>query len=90
MKFLTKEIPVSNSGSTGRTLRCVKYATEYLKKHGNNSIHCDYTLLKLKNDHRRIPKKRFLVLPKHLIQMEFLAEGITQLYSLRIAQVFVE
>lgn len=54
MKFLTKEIPVSNSGSTGRTLRCVKYATEYLKKHGNNSIHRDYTLLKLKNDHRRM------------------------------------
>ncbi|MDD3795199.1 MAG: tyrosine-type recombinase/integrase, partial [Lachnospiraceae bacterium] len=32
----------------------VKYATEYLKKHGNDGIHRDYTLLKLKNDHRRI------------------------------------
>lgn len=54
MRFLIEEIPVSNSGSTGRTLRCVKYATEYLKNNGNHNIHRDYTLLKLKNDHRRI------------------------------------
>ena len=54
MQFLIEEIPVSNSGSTGRTLRCVKYATEYLKNNGNHNIHRDYTLLKLKNDHRRI------------------------------------
>ena len=54
MQFLIEEIPVSNSGSTGRTLRCVKYATEDLKKNGSHNIHRDYTLLKLKNDHRRI------------------------------------
>lgn len=54
MRFLIEEIPASNSGSTGRTLRCVKYATEYLKNNGNHNIHRDYTLLKLKNDHRRI------------------------------------
>lgn len=54
MKFLIEEVPASNSGSTGRTLRCVKYATEYLKNNGSRSIHRDYTLLKLKNDHRRI------------------------------------
>ncbi len=54
MRFLIEEIPTSNSGSTGRTLRCVKYATEYLKNNGNHNIHRDYTLLKLKNDHRRI------------------------------------
>lgn len=29
MKFLIKEVPVSNSGSTGRTLRCIRYVTEY-------------------------------------------------------------
>ena len=28
MSFLIDEVPVSNGGSTGRTLRCVKYATE--------------------------------------------------------------
>lgn len=54
MSYLIDEVPVSNGGSTGRTLRCVKYATEYLKEHGNHNIHRDYTLLKLKNGHRRI------------------------------------
>lgn len=54
MSYLIDEVPVSNGGSTGRTLRCVRYATEYLKEHGNHNIHRDYTLLKLKNDHRRI------------------------------------
>lgn len=54
MSFLIDEVLVSNSGSTGRTLRCVKYATEYLRAHGNDCLHRDYTLLKLKNNHRRI------------------------------------
>jgi len=54
MKFLVNEIPVSNSGSTGRTLRCIKYSTEYLKSHGNQYLHRDYRLLKLRNDHRHI------------------------------------
>ncbi|PWT25640.1 tyrosine-type recombinase/integrase, partial [Butyrivibrio fibrisolvens] len=54
MKFIINEIPVSNSGSTGRTLRCIKYSTEYLKSHGNQHLHRDYRLLKLRNDHRRI------------------------------------
>lgn len=54
MSYLINEIPVSNSGSTGRTLRTVKYATEYLKLHGNHHLYRDYTLLKLKNEHRRI------------------------------------
>lgn len=54
MKFLIEEVPVSNSGSTGRTLRCVRYVTEYLKKHGNTLICHDYSQLKLKNAHRRI------------------------------------
>ena len=54
MSFLVNEVPDSNGGSAGRTLRCVKYATEYLKAHGNHCLHRDYTLLKLKNDHRRI------------------------------------
>lgn len=54
MQFLIEEIPISNNGSMGRTLRCVKYATEYLKNNGNHNIHRDYTFLKLKNDHRRI------------------------------------
>lgn len=51
MSFLIDEVPASNGDSTGRTLRCVKYATEYLRAHGNDCLHRDYTLLKLKNDH---------------------------------------
>lgn len=54
MKFLIDEVPVTNSGSAGRTLRCVKYATQYLKKHGNTRLSHDYTMLKLKNAHIRI------------------------------------
>lgn len=54
MSYLINEVPVSNRGSTGRTLRCVKYATGYLKEHGSHNLHRDYTLLKLKNDHRRM------------------------------------
>lgn len=54
MKYLIGEVPKTNGGSTGRTLRCVKYATEFLKNNGNNNILRDYTLLKLKNDHRKI------------------------------------
>ena len=54
MKFLIEEVPVSNSGSTGRTLRCIRYVTEYLKKHGNTVLCHDYSKLKLKNAHRRI------------------------------------
>ena len=54
MDFIINEIPKSNGGSTGRTLRCIKYVTEYLKANGNKNIFHDYRLLTLKNDHRRI------------------------------------
>ena len=54
LSFLIDEVPVTNGGSTGRTLRCVKYVTEYLKSHGNSNIKHDYRQLTLKNEHRRI------------------------------------
>lgn len=54
MKFLIEEVPSTNAGSTGRTLRCVKYITEYLKAHGNTRLFHNYTMLKLKNAHIRI------------------------------------
>lgn len=54
MKFLIDEVPATNSGSTGRTLRCVKYITEYLKAHGNTRLLHNYTMLKLKNAKIRI------------------------------------
>ncbi|MBP5291978.1 MAG: tyrosine-type recombinase/integrase [Lachnospiraceae bacterium] len=52
MKFIIDVIPVSNGGSTGRALRCVKYTTDYLKGHGNTKLKHDYNQLTLKNDHR--------------------------------------
>jgi site-specific recombinase XerD len=54
MKFLIDEVPVTNSGSTGRTLRCIKYITEYLKTNGHTGLTHDYTMLKLKNAHIKI------------------------------------
>ena len=54
MKFLIDEVPVTNSGSTGRTLRCIKYITQYLKVQGHTGLVHNYTMLKLKNAHIRI------------------------------------
>ncbi len=54
MMFIIDEIPRTNGGSTGRTLRCVKYVTEYLKENGNTHITHDYRKLTLKNDKRMI------------------------------------
>lgn len=54
MKFLIDEVPVTNNGSTGRTLRCIKYITEYLKANGNTCLLHNYTMLKLKNAYIRI------------------------------------
>ena len=54
MQYIIDEIPATNSGSTGRTLRCVKYVTKYLKEHGNTSIVRDYSMLTLRNAHIRM------------------------------------
>ncbi len=51
MKFIVEEIPKSNSGSTHRTMRCVRYVTAYLSKHGIAPVHRDYSKLKLKSPH---------------------------------------
>ncbi|MDE7007918.1 MAG: hypothetical protein K2P07_07100 [Lachnospiraceae bacterium] len=64
----------SNSGCTGRTLRCVTHAAEYLKKNGNHNIHRDYTLLELKNDHRLSDIRgffRYLLKKKAITQNEY-------------------
>ena len=51
MKYIIDEVPVTNSGSTGRTLRCVRYITEYLRHHRGVKLNHDYAMLKLKNAH---------------------------------------
>ena len=52
--ILPLEVSSSNRGSSGRVLRCVKYATKYLKAHGNSYLCREYSFLKLKNDRKRI------------------------------------
>lgn len=54
MKYLIEEVPVTNSGSTGRTLRCVKYITRYLKKHGVAKLNHNYEKLTLRNSQVKI------------------------------------
>ena len=53
MDFLVSEVPVTNAGSTGRTLRAVRYATEWLRARGGATLR-DYSMIALKNDKRRI------------------------------------
>ena len=53
MEFLVGEVPKSNSGSTGRTLRAVRIATEWLRANGGKALR-DYSMLTLRNDQRRI------------------------------------
>jgi integrase len=48
MKFLTKEIPITNQGSIGRTLRGIKYISSYLKSHGRSDLILDFNQLKIK------------------------------------------
>ena len=51
MKFIVEEIPKSNSCSTDRTMRCVRYATAYLRGHGIAPVLHDYSMLKIKSPH---------------------------------------
>ena len=54
MQFLIQEVPITNSGSTGRTLRCVKYLTAYMQKHNLSHIKFHYNDLVLKNSFVKI------------------------------------
>lgn len=53
MDFLVREVPVTNAGSTGRTLRAVRYATEWLRDRGGATLR-DYSMIALRGDKRRI------------------------------------
>ena len=48
MKFLTDEMPATNQGSIGRTLRGIKYMSTYLKSHGRSDLILDFSQLKIK------------------------------------------
>ncbi len=48
MEFLTSEMPKTNQGSIGRTLRGIKYISSYLKSHGRSDLILDFNQLKIK------------------------------------------
>lgn len=48
MEFVTKEIPETNHGSIGRTLRGIKYISAYLKSQGKSDLVFDFSQLKIK------------------------------------------
>ncbi len=48
MEFITKEMPKTNPGSIGRTLRGIKYISAYLKSQGRKDLVFDFSQLKIK------------------------------------------
>lgn len=48
MEFITNEMSKTNRGSIGRTLRGIKYISDYLKSHGKNNLVLDFSQLKVK------------------------------------------
>ena len=53
MGFLVEEVPLTNGGSAGHVLRCVRIAAEWLKAHGGR-VERDYAMLTLKEGKRVI------------------------------------
>ena len=54
MSFFTEELPNTNSGSMGRSLRAIKYLSVYLKSKGNTDLRFDFTQLNARNSHVRV------------------------------------
>ena len=56
MDFFTQELPKTNRGSMGRSLRAIKYVSAYLKAYGMEHLTMDFSQLNARNGHvRRIP-----------------------------------
>ena len=53
MEFFTKELPNTNKGSMGRSLRALKYLSVYLKENGNTKLLLDFTQLNARGYHVR-------------------------------------
>ena len=54
MDFFTKELPKTNKGSMGRSLRAIKYLSVYLKNNGNTDLLLDFTQLNARGHHVRV------------------------------------
>lgn len=56
MDFFTEELPYTNKGSMGRSLRAIKYLSVYLKANGGTGLRLDFTQLNARGSHiRAIP-----------------------------------
>ena len=54
MDFFTEELPKTNKGSMGRSLRAIKYLSVYLKNNGNSDLVLDFTQLNARSSHIRM------------------------------------
>lgn len=54
MDFFTQELPKSNKGSMGRSLRAIKYVSDYLKLRGMKHLILDFNQLNARNSHVRM------------------------------------
>lgn len=54
MDFFTKELPKTNQGSMGRSLRAIKYLSVYLKNNGSTNLFLDFTQLNARGHHVRV------------------------------------
>lgn len=54
MDFFTKELPKTNEGSMGRSLRAIRYLSAYLKNNGNADLLLDFTQLTARGHHIRV------------------------------------
>lgn len=54
MDFFSKELPKTNKGSMGRSLRAIKYLSVYLKNNGNADLLLDFTQLNARGHHVRV------------------------------------
>ena len=54
MEFFTKELPHTNKGSMGRSLRAIKYLSAYLKNNGNTKLLLDFAQLNARGHHVRM------------------------------------
>lgn len=54
MNFFTEELPNTNNGSMGRSLRAIKYLSVYLKSKGYSDLKLDFTQLNARNAHVRV------------------------------------
>lgn len=54
MGFFTEELPKTNKGSMGRSLRAIKYLSVYLKNNGNTDLLLDFTQLNARGHHVRM------------------------------------